>query len=241
MVTTIRSTGLRCLIAGMMLSAVAVQADDTEGVVRITAQKDGVIRVSDQASATEARGQSPEVVPTGHHHHVVEGYPVEGQYCPDAVYGADPYCGHSYDIFGNNCVADWLRANAFAYRARNQWQSAELRAYVHQDMAEKHAWCRGKFGYFVPTGCCGRGCPPVGHYSMVYPLDPGYFDKRDGAVYAAPGYGGPVSVPLAPVVNHTYNYGWGVPSSRLTPVLHPVAAAPVAITPGPVPEAPVAQ
>jgi len=32
-------------------------------------------------------------------------------------------------------------------------------------------------------------------------------------------------VPMAPVVNHTYNYGWGIPSSRLTPVSHPVAPA----------------
>jgi len=64
--------------------------------------------------------------------------------------------------------------------------------------------------------------PLVGCYDLVYPVDPFYFDKRDGQVYAAQGVGGPVSVPLAPTVRHTYNYGWGVPSSRLTPISHPV-------------------
>lgn len=63
-----------------------------------------------------------------------------------------------------------------------------------------------------------QGCPPVGLYSAVYPVNPYHFDGRDGQVYAAQGVGGPVSVPLAPNVRHTYNYGWGVPSSRLTPI-----------------------
>lgn len=67
--------------------------------------------------------------------------------------------------------------------------------------------------------------PPCGHYSIVYPVDPWYGDARDGGIYAAEGYGGPMSVPLAPVIRHTFNYGWGVPSSRLTPISH-LAAMP---------------
>lgn len=98
-----------------------------------------------------------------------------------------------------------------------------LGSLVQQDLQKKCAWARLKFGYFIPTGNCGSGTPPFGHYSMVYPVNPQHFDARDGQVYAAQGYGGPVSVPLAPVVNHTYNYGWGIPSSRLTPVSHPVS------------------
>lgn len=78
-----------------------------------------------------------------------------------------------------------------------------------------------KFGYFVPTGSGGAGTPKFGHYSRVYPQDPYYFDGRDGQLWAAQGYGTPVAVPLAPVVGHTYNYGWGIPSSRLTPVSRP--------------------
>ncbi|MEZ6064504.1 MAG: hypothetical protein R3B90_02080 [Planctomycetaceae bacterium] len=84
---------------------------------------------------------------------------------------------------------------------------------------------RSRLGYFIPRGACGKGAPPVGCYTIVYPVDPWYGDCRDGGVYAAEGQGGPVSVPLAPVIHHTYNYGWGIPSSRLTPVNH-LAAAP---------------
>ncbi len=78
-----------------------------------------------------------------------------------------------------------------------------------------------KFGYFIPTGGGGAGLPWVGHYSRVYPVTPYHSDARDGQVWAAQGYGIPISVPLAPVVGHTYEYGWGVPSSRLVPVSNP--------------------
>lgn len=78
-----------------------------------------------------------------------------------------------------------------------------------------------KFGYFIPTGGGGQGIPWVGHYSRVYPVDPYHADSRDGSVYAAQGYGVPISVPLAPVVGHQFNYGWGIPSSRLTPISYP--------------------
>lgn len=77
---------------------------------------------------------------------------------------------------------------------------------------------RCKFGYFIPTGCGGKGCPPFGHYKMTYAVDPYQFDQRDGRLYGAQGYGVPIAVPLAPTVRQTYNYGWGVPSSRVTPV-----------------------
>ncbi|QDU00430.1 hypothetical protein V6x_01030 [Gimesia chilikensis] len=77
---------------------------------------------------------------------------------------------------------------------------------------------RCKFGYFIPTGCGGKGCAPIGHYKMTYAVDPYYFDGRDGQLYGAQGYGVPVAVPLAPTVRQTYNYGWGVPSSRITPI-----------------------
>ena len=80
---------------------------------------------------------------------------------------------------------------------------------------------RCKFGYCIPSGGAGKGIPHVGHYSRVYPVSPYYSDSRDGQAYAAQGYGVPISVPLAPVVGHTYNYGWGIPSSRLTPVSRP--------------------
>ena len=74
------------------------------------------------------------------------------------------------------------------------------------------------FGYFIPDGCCGQGCPTFGHYNLSYSANPRYFDPRDGRVYAAEGYNIPMAVPLAPNVRHTYNYGWGIPSSRRTPI-----------------------
>ncbi|QDU12138.1 hypothetical protein [Gimesia aquarii] len=77
---------------------------------------------------------------------------------------------------------------------------------------------RCKFGYFIPTGCGGKGCPPIGHYNMTYAVDPYSFDQRDGRIYGAQGYGVPIAVPLAPNVRQSYNYGWGIPSSRITPI-----------------------
>lgn len=59
----------------------------------------------------------------------------------------------------------------------------------------------------------GRGC-----YQMNYPVNPWYFDQRDGQVYSAEGYGAPMAVPLAPCVRQSYNYSWGIPSSRITPL-----------------------
>jgi hypothetical protein len=47
---------------------------------------------------------------------------------------------------------------------------------------------------------------------------PEYSDPRDGRVYSAEGYNVPIAMPLAPNVEHQYNYGWGIPSSRLTPI-----------------------
>lgn len=75
---------------------------------------------------------------------------------------------------------------------------------------------RARFGYFIPEGSCGQGTPPLGHYNMAYAVNPYHFDPRDAGVYSATGYGIPIAVPLAPVVEHQYNYSWGIPSSRLT-------------------------
>lgn len=132
---------------------------------------------------------------------------------------------------------------------RERCRRTRMRSFVCRDREKcrERAICRReRFGvwlshtrlnYFIPRGCCGKGCPPCGHYQIVYPVDPWYGDARDGGVYAAEGIGGPVSVPLAPVIRHTYNYGWGVPSSRLTPVSHlamqPVYGGPYGYGPPP--------
>lgn len=115
--------------------------------------------------------------------------------------------GNSGSWLNSNGLAGFLNGQAAAHRARNRLASANLNAYL-----------RCRLGYFIHDGSGGVGSPLFGHYQVVYPVNPHHFDSRDGQVYAAQGYGGPVSVPLAPTVRHAYNYGWGVPSSRLTPV-----------------------
>ena len=156
-----------------------------------------------------------------------EGCPAEAPCqteCPPVVYGGCPpegYC-RTRCVLGNNCVADKLRCHAINHRMRNRQTSDALCQMLHNDCNEKFNWFRCKFGYFFPNGSGGKGSALVGHYSMVYPVNPEYQDPRDCQVYSAQGYYGPGAVPLAPVVNHTYNYGWGVPSSRLTPVSHPI-------------------
>lgn len=105
----------------------------------------------------------------------------------------------------------WWRGQTLNYQARNQ----------------KLANCL--FGWMVPSGCCGQGCPPFGKYHVTYANDPNYADSRDGMVYGAHGYGTHLSVPLAPNVRHSYNYSWGTPASRITPMGHyagPGAAGP---------------
>ncbi len=74
------------------------------------------------------------------------------------------------------------------------------------------------FGWMVPSGCGGQGCPPVGKYHMTYADQPDYVNPNDSQIYAAQRYGMPITVPLAPNVNHTYNYSAGIPSSRITTI-----------------------
>jgi hypothetical protein len=61
--------------------------------------------------------------------------------------------------------------------------------------------------------CHGRGCQYCS--SCYLPTNALYCDSRDLQVYSAQGYNVPVTVPLAPVCR-TFNYGWGIPSSRLS-------------------------
>ena len=98
----------------------------------------------------------------------------------------------------------------------------------------KCRFCKGlckaknRYGYFHPAQT-----PPFGCYKIAYPVNPAYFDQRDGSLYAAQGYGVNISVPLAPNVGAAYNYGWGIPSSRLTPISNhlPAPAMPQTVYP----------
>ena len=101
----------------------------------------------------------------------------------------------------------WLRHDWELFKSRNRQQG------MHWKMQ-----LRNKFAYFTPSGCCGEGCPPVGFYERVYAVNPQYNHPNDGRIYADPATGVPIAVPIAPTVRYQYNYGTGVPSSRLTPL-----------------------
>ncbi len=108
-----------------------------------------------------------------------------------------------------NCphCCGWLHDQWGMFNARNRQQGEIVRAQIH-----------GKLAYFHPMGNGGEGAPPFGCYHLVYAANPDYSDPRDSQIYAAQGYGVPISVPLAPTVRHTMNYSTGMPSSRLTPI-----------------------
>ncbi len=173
----------------------------------------GLVRVSD-AGDTNAIPASFDPQPESAVEPMVTTYPVNS-----GLVGCEP----------RTKLGRWWHDQSVRFVTRNTVQSANMNGYwgdqhcqydwrARQAKATLAAHIRCKFGYFIPTGCCGKGCPPLGRYRMVYAVDPGYFDARDGQVYATQGTGTPVAVPLAPNVNSTYNYGWGIPSSRLTPI-----------------------
>lgn len=79
------------------------------------------------------------------------------------------------------------------------------------------------YGYGCPTGDCNQGGSSCkvryrADYRRAYCRPEPFIrnDCRDQYVYSAQGYGVPVTVPMAPVVCKQFNYGWGLPSSRLT-------------------------
>ena len=56
-----------------------------------------------------------------------------------------------------------------------------------------------------------------GGSGSLYTYQTYYSDPRDTRVYSSQIYNTPVTVPVAPIVR-TYNYGWGIPSARLSPI-----------------------
>ena len=141
----------------------------------------------------------------------IEGCPVGLVTIDDCIYKLDDW---KYRLFhGHNCrLVSWINGNG------DGWLADQAR----QFRARNHMTGMALLRAISPTGCCGEGCPLVGRYHMTYAADPGYADARDGKLYSAQGYGVPVTVPLAPNVRHTYNYSWGIPASRLTPISNPI-------------------
>lgn len=124
--------------------------------------------------------------------------------CHGRMQCGDVCCGMNCLFAGKACsgtgcgTCDLWRGQSLSFRAKNARLADHL------------------FGWMVPSGCCGKGCPPCGKYQITYADQPQYYDERDTRIYAAQGYGMPVTVPLAPTVDYQYNYSSGMPSSRLT-------------------------
>lgn len=107
---------------------------------------------------------------------------------------------HSVDSGTGSACRDFYRGQSMSFHNKNARLADKL------------------FGWMVPSGCCGQGCPPIGKYHMTYANQPDYVNPNDTQIYAAQGYGMPITVPLAPNVNHTYNYSAGIPASRITTI-----------------------
>ncbi len=183
----------------------------------------GVIRISDKKVEQTSHT-------SGHvHHHGAEGCPSCQNGCPDCPEGYQQI-GHGVKLTG--CMpADAAKMGIL-----------HIKMFCTKHHLTMKAHCRGQHEecYNGPCKTCGKrhACGDGTHqceqckreqgngrtgrrsdsYSVVYAVNPAYSDARDSKVYAAEGYGVPMAVPLAPVVGHTYNYGWGIPSSRRTPV-----------------------
>ena len=108
---------------------------------------------------------------------------------------------------GGGPVDAWWCQQCYNHQCQNAYRNRVWAAHFNN-----------KLNYFVPSGSGGEGTAPFGKYARVYAAQPDYFDPRDGQVYAAPATGVPTAVLLAPNVHYQYNYGWGVPSSRITPI-----------------------
>ena len=216
-IALIAGTGLLVLAAAT--SAIA-QAPSPEGVARIS---DRGLAANTQPTAPNnpAACQSCQTCQTCQSGDCY----YEGD-CPAYVHE-----GHACHLTGNP-VLDWCKIHNMKMRAAIVCQCYTLKAKCglgdddeckeckDDDCKRPHRCCLCRHGCCLcqPGTHCGMRTPVVDCYSMVYATLPEYADPRDGRVYSAEGFNVPVAMPLAPNVEHTYNYGWGIPSSRLTPI-----------------------
>jgi hypothetical protein len=237
-----------CLAGGLALGAVVSQADAQTaavGVARISkgrtapaagsdVQQTGFVDWIDDASdAAEAISESVANATARVENGILTRTAALGRHRKDANETAAPSSSESEDcpIHDENCKCKACKAQRklekkLAKDEQRRWdpfcKTGCPHCFGYHGYYSHNMLCyfHSKFGCLCPSGNGGAGAPLCGCYSRVYPQDVGYFDQRDGQLYAAQGYGVPIAVPLAPVVGHAYNYGWGVPSSRLTPISH---------------------
>lgn len=119
-------------------------------------------------------------------------------------------------ICGCSCGGNCGRIHCTSALAEATWNFRMRNAAASQRLFGNRGCGRG-------VGSCRLFWWDMGRQRDIIAVDPGYHDSRDSEMYATQTYGVPAAVPLAPVVRDSYNYGWGMPASRLTPVAtHPV-------------------
>lgn len=200
---------------GILLTEGESETDEAESGQADGEQTDGIQLASDEHNAADGRGQvesagycevSDGCAPSHCQPRSRGGYHSHGRWCDRhhcPLHGRHGHGGWGRwhdDCWDDDCDDDWDDNGCGCPVCC--WKR----------------FCRCLYTDGPGAGGWRREIHPLGHYDMAYPVNPYHFDKRDGRIYAAQGYGHPVGVPLAPNVEHTYNYGWGVPSSRLSPV-----------------------
>ena len=134
--------------------------------------------------------------------------------CNSCYNGCDP--NGMNGGWGNSC--DPCQDPCYGGRGRNGRGRRDGRNpnFAEKCQEKNNRLCDRLFGWMIPSGNCGQGSPWLGKYHMTYADQPSYIDPRDTQLYAAQGYGMPMTVPLAPNVHHAYNYSSGMPASRIT-------------------------
>lgn len=134
----------------------------------------------------------------------------------------NPYANYTPGVYGYPNHTDPNRgyvAYNHSWGGKPEWQCRL------EEWQNKNAACRADSGrrfrcnlaFLRPLTYWDAGCQ-----TDIIALDPGYAHPSDmNGAYAAQGFGVPVTVPLAPNVRTQYNYSWGIPSSRLTPITRP--------------------
>ena len=208
----------------------------------VTLAEDGVVRMSDRSAAKSASGiqqaSCTTIGPCGESCYIPQ--PCPSQCCPPSYSMCDPCYGGMCDAgncnmgscytqtdcnscyngmnggWGNSC--DSCQDPCYGGRGRNGRKCCDGRtpSYAEKCKESNNCLCDRLFGWMIPSGNCGQGSPWLGKYHMTYADQPSYIDPRDTQLYAAQGYGMPMSVPLAPNVHHAYNYSSGMPASRIT-------------------------
>ncbi len=157
----------------------------------------GEVRISDTTGQPQA-SVAPAVADPVVEPSAVLPVSSTGEVKPEVVFDEDA---------GDVTLSDIWSVQSQTFLARNRRQSEAW-----------STWVFYRLGLYTPAS---MHTAPIGSYRMVYPVDPRYVDPRDTKVYGAQGAGIPIVVPLAPNVGSAYNYGSGLPASRLTPISVP--------------------